>query len=39
MDLTAHFIARSLEFSRARVSPQPDNETYKWAIPLTVVGK
>ncbi|KAI0257046.1 hypothetical protein BJV78DRAFT_4372 [Lactifluus subvellereus] len=38
LDLLAHFITRSLEFSRARLQNDSDKELLKWSIPLTVVG-
>ena len=39
INLCAHFIARSLQFARARImNPDPD-EFFKWSIPLIVIGK
>ncbi|KAI0275164.1 hypothetical protein BC834DRAFT_34725 [Gloeopeniophorella convolvens] len=39
LDLLAHFITRSLEFSRARLQNDSDEEILHWTIPLLVVGK
>ncbi|KAH9934570.1 uncharacterized protein BXZ73DRAFT_20820, partial [Epithele typhae] len=38
VNLCAHFIARSLQFARARIMEPADNEFFKWGIPLTVIG-
>ncbi|KAI9452561.1 hypothetical protein BJY52DRAFT_906954 [Lactarius psammicola] len=38
MVLLAHFITRSLEFSRSRLQNDSDRELLRWSIPLTVVG-
>ncbi|KAH9944548.1 uncharacterized protein BXZ73DRAFT_97031 [Epithele typhae] len=39
VNLCAHFVARSLQFDRARIMNPPDNEFFKWGIPLIVIGK
>jgi hypothetical protein len=39
IDLLVHFITRSLEFSRARLQNDSDEELLRWSIPLTVIGK
>lgn len=39
IDLTVHFITRSVEFSRARILPQPSNEFLKWTTPLRTVER
>ena len=39
VDLCAHFIARSLQFARARITDPPADEFFKWDIPLLVIGK
>ncbi|KAF8274000.1 hypothetical protein EI94DRAFT_1714488 [Lactarius quietus] len=36
--LLAHFITRSLEFSRARLQIDTDRELLRWSIPLTFLG-
>jgi len=36
--LLAHFITRCLEFSRARLQIDTDEELLKWSIPLTFLG-
>ncbi|KAI1797703.1 hypothetical protein LXA43DRAFT_1088782 [Ganoderma leucocontextum] len=38
IDLCAHFIARSLQFARARIMDPPADEFFKWDIPLLVIG-
>ncbi|RPD81809.1 hypothetical protein L226DRAFT_518066 [Lentinus tigrinus ALCF2SS1-7] len=38
VDLCAHFIARSLQFARARIMNPDPNEFFKWSIPLVVIG-
>ncbi|KAM5538212.1 hypothetical protein V8D89_008099 [Ganoderma adspersum] len=38
VDLCAHFIARSLQFARARIMNPPADEFFKWDIPLLVIG-
>ncbi|KAI0724366.1 hypothetical protein C8T65DRAFT_563789 [Cerioporus squamosus] len=37
-DLCAHFIARSMQFARARIMSPDANEFFKWSIPLIVIG-
>jgi hypothetical protein len=39
LDLLAHFITRSLQFARARLMSDTNEELLRWSIPLTVVGK
>ena len=34
-----HLFARSLDFSRARIIPQPSNEVYTWTMPLRVAER
>ncbi|EJD50967.1 hypothetical protein AURDEDRAFT_182273 [Auricularia subglabra TFB-10046 SS5] len=36
--LLIHFIVRALQFARARDVDPPEDELYKWTIPLIVVG-
>ncbi|KAI9461162.1 hypothetical protein F5148DRAFT_245312 [Russula earlei] len=38
VDLLIHFISRSLQFSRARLQRDTDEEMRKWSIPLTFLG-
>ncbi|KAI0699142.1 hypothetical protein BC835DRAFT_1503561 [Cytidiella melzeri] len=38
IDLSIHFIVRSLEFARARRQDDSDHELLRWSIPLTVIG-
>ncbi|KAF8481850.1 hypothetical protein DFH94DRAFT_410415 [Russula ochroleuca] len=38
LDLLAHFITRSLQFARARLMSDTNEELLRWSIPLTVVG-
>ncbi len=39
LDLLAHFITRSLQFARARLMRDTNEELLEWSIPLTIVGK
>ena len=39
VDLLIHFVARSIQFSRARLLNDSDEEFRRWTIPLTVIGK
>jgi len=39
LDLLLHFITRSLQFSRARLQTDTDEEARKWGIPLVFIGK
>lgn len=38
VSLLIHFITRALQFARSRNLTPPDNEMYRWSIPLVVVG-
>ncbi|CAL1702361.1 unnamed protein product [Somion occarium] len=38
INLCAHFISRSLQFARSRITEPDSNEFFKWGIPLTVIG-
>ncbi|KAI0690557.1 hypothetical protein C8T65DRAFT_587817 [Cerioporus squamosus] len=38
VNLSAHFIARSLQFARSRIMEPSSNEFFKWGIPLIVIG-
>lgn len=38
LDLFAHFVARSLQFARARRMRDTNEELLRWTIPLIVVG-
>ncbi|KAI9444718.1 hypothetical protein H4582DRAFT_2070483 [Lactarius indigo] len=38
LDLLLHFITRSLEFARARLQIDTDEELLTWSIPLTFLG-
>ena len=39
VDLSIHFISRSLQFARARRLDDSNKEFLKWGIPLTVITK
>ena len=39
LDLLAHFISHSLQFTRARLENDSKEELLRWSTPLTVVGK
>lgn len=39
VDLCIHFVTRSLQFSRARLLRDSNEEFLRWSIPLTVIGK
>ncbi|KAI0336005.1 hypothetical protein GY45DRAFT_1430191 [Cubamyces sp. BRFM 1775] len=38
VDLCAHFVSRSLQFSRARVMKPNADEFFTWSVPLLVIG-
>ncbi|KAF8481857.1 hypothetical protein DFH94DRAFT_628117 [Russula ochroleuca] len=38
VDLCIHFVTRSLQFSRARLLRDSNQEFLRWSIPLTVIG-
>ena len=39
VDLSIHFISRSVQFARARRLDDSNKEFLGWGIPLTVIGK
>lgn len=37
--ITIHYISRGMEFSRARIIPQPADELTKWTFPMYIVER